>query len=102
MPIDTFQWRTQAAPVGNFSHNVRSAQFGDGYKQISSNGLNSVTQSWQLVYTGHPTVTESLLSFLNAHVIRAFFWTPPGGRKICLESNLTPSRYHRFHAMCFR
>ena len=44
MLIDTFQWQTQASPSGNFVHNVRSAQFGDGYKQVSSNGLNQAVQ----------------------------------------------------------
>jgi phage-related protein len=81
MLIDTFHWQTQAAPSGNFAHNVRSAQFGDGYKQISSNGLNQAVQLWQLAYTGHPTVTQPMLDFLNQHVITAFFWTPPNGVK---------------------
>lgn len=81
MLIDTFQWQTQASPTGNFAHNVRSAQFGDGYKQISSNGLNQAVQQWQLAYTGHPAVTQSMLTFLNQHVILAFFWTPPNGKK---------------------
>lgn len=52
MAIETFTRRTQGQPEGSYEQCVRSAQFGDGCKQVSGNGLNIETQSWPLLFSG--------------------------------------------------
>ncbi|MFU2317789.1 phage tail protein [Rahnella sp. PCH160] len=81
MAIETFSWKTQiqAGMEGTFEHNVREAQFGDGYKQVSGNGINPETQSWPIVLTGRNSDILSALAFIRTHTTKSFIWTPPFG-----------------------
>ncbi|KPE40985.1 phage tail protein [Pseudomonas aeruginosa] len=59
---------------------TRSAQFGDGYKQLVSEGLNSKSQSWPVSITGPAATIKAAMDFLDRHAgARAFLWTPPLG-----------------------
>ncbi len=75
---DSFTWSTQTDVVGTETARVRSAQFGDGYKQVANDGINNITQSWPLTYTGPSTDAFSIRDFLRAHAGKSFYWTPPG------------------------
>ncbi|MEL4885721.1 phage tail protein [Pectobacterium betavasculorum] len=81
MAIETFTWRTQTQnqPQGTYTHRVREAEFGDGYKQVSGDGLNPETQSWPLTFTGRELDMLPILSFMRKHTIKAFIWSPPYG-----------------------
>lgn len=81
MAIETFSWRTQTQdqPQGTFVHRVREAQFGDGYKQVSGDGLNPETQSWPVSFTGTEADIRPILAFMRRHTVNAFIWTPPWG-----------------------
>ncbi|UAN43834.1 phage tail protein [Serratia sp. JSRIV001] len=81
MAIDTFTWRIQGQPEGSYAQRVRTAQFGDGYKQVAGNGLNIETQTWPLSFTGQKAQMLPLLEFARSHTTKSFFWTPPYGVK---------------------
>ncbi|MDF1653185.1 phage tail protein, partial [Pseudomonas aeruginosa] len=51
MAIETFTWATESGGEGDITFATRSAQFGDGYKQLVSEGLNSKSQSWPVSIT---------------------------------------------------
>ena len=48
MAIDAFAWKIQASgqPAVTVKDNIRKVQFGDGYTQVSGNGLNSETLNY--------------------------------------------------------
>lgn len=81
MAVDTFTWRTQAQPTGAENMSVIAVQFGDGYKQVASSGLNATAQSWTLSLTDTKSNVAPIRSFLQKHVITSFFWVNPWGEK---------------------
>ena len=57
---------------------IKSAQFGDGYSQRSSDGLNAVTRAFSAQWASIPsTDADTIEAFLEAHTSTAFLWTPP-------------------------
>ena len=79
MALETFSWRVQGTPEGAYDWRVRSAQFGDGYKQVAGDGINPETQTWPLTFQGREKDMKPILAFVRAHVIKACVWTPPYG-----------------------
>lgn len=78
MAIETFPWATESGGEGDITFATRSAQFGDGYKQLVSEGLNSKSQSWPVSITGPAATIKAAMDFLDRHSgARAFLWTPP-------------------------
>lgn len=59
---------------------VRKAQFGDGYLQVSKDGLNSTQDFWELSFeplTGSAKI--DMETFLNTYGCETvFLWTPLG------------------------
>ena len=79
MALETFPWRTQGTPEGSYNWRVRTAQFGDGYKQVAGDGINPETQSWPLSFQGLEKDMIPLLAFVRRHAIKSCLWTPPYG-----------------------
>lgn len=79
MALETFTWRTQGTPEGEYKLAVKKAQFSDGYTQIAEDGLNPETQSWPLTFTGLESEMLPLLAFVRRHRTKACIWTPPYG-----------------------
>lgn len=81
MATDTFTWevRLQASEQVNVLTNT--AQFGDGYKQVSGRGINDESETWSLTCNGRKAVITELRAFLKAHVASSFWWTNPWGEK---------------------
>ncbi|MFZ4170475.1 phage tail protein, partial [Enterobacter ludwigii] len=52
MAIETFTWSPRVSPTQTVSFRTRSAKFGDGYEQISGDGLNPRSQQWELNFVG--------------------------------------------------
>lgn len=79
--IETYRWpvQLQAGMEGTFSYSTRSAKFGDGYEQISGDGINPETQSWPVTLSGLNKDVLPALTFIRAHVTKSFIWTPPNG-----------------------
>jgi len=81
MAIETFTWRTQIQDgmEGTFKQRVKVAQFGDGYKQVSGDGIHPESQTWPVSMTGREKDLLPVLNFLRQHAVRSFIWTPPYG-----------------------
>lgn len=61
-----------------------SAEFGEGYEQITADGVNTVKQKWPITWRNIPTTTATTIKdFLDLRgVNEAFLWTPPLGTEI--------------------
>lgn len=80
-----FTWRTVADDLsGDESARVLTAQFGDGYKQESKDGLNNTQQKWSV--TTEPLRKTELIAvrdFLRDRGgAEAFFWTNSYGETL--------------------
>lgn len=81
MAIEQFNWRIQAAsqPTLSSKDAVRTAQFGDGYKQVSGTGLNDEVLNYAFSFTGDPITAREIYAFLRRHKTKSFTFAPPGG-----------------------
>lgn len=78
MAIETFNWSPRVNPMQTVSFRTRKAQFGDGYQQVSGDGLNPRGQQWDLNFVGTEDYIAAIKSFLDRQGgIRAFQWKPP-------------------------
>lgn len=80
MALETYKWGCQlgGGPVTR-KKTVRTAQFGDGYAQVAEEGINSTMIEVPLVHTGFNSEIDQVQAFLEAHMVKAFAITPPGG-----------------------
>ncbi len=94
MALATFTWSPQIKPTGDSTFRVRTAQFGDGYAQVSGDGINTETQSWDLSFTGNTAYINAIVAFLRDKAgATSFIWTPPlgvPGLYRCAEFKPTP------------
>jgi len=81
MAIDTFTWCVQISASEEIKVSTLQAQFGDGYKQIGSNGINTAAETWTLSCNGYIDDMKRIRDFLKGHVISSFWWTNPWGDK---------------------
>ncbi|MGG6135541.1 phage tail protein [Pantoea allii] len=81
MATDTFTWEVRLQASEQISVATNSAQFGDGYKQVSGRGINDVAESWSLTCNGRKAVIVEVRAFLKTHVASSFWWTNPWGEK---------------------
>lgn len=58
---------------------IRTVQFGDGYAQRLTYGLNQNPKEWRLTFDVTDTDADTIEAFLNARAADAasFDWTPP-------------------------
>lgn len=79
MAIDAFAWKIQASgqPAVTVKDNIRKVQFGDGYTQVSGNGLNSETLNYAFSYTGNKDTALEIYAFLRSHKTKSFSFQPP-------------------------
>jgi len=72
---------------------IRSVQFGDGYEQRLSFGLNQNPKEWALTWNVSETDADTIETFLDARAADAasFDWTPldegTSYKWVCLEWN---------------
>jgi len=80
MAIETFTWEPDDEAGGESTLRTRKSQFGDGYAQVSSDGLNGETDSWSLSFGGLTEEIGPPLAFIRRHRgARSFLWTNPEG-----------------------
>ena len=62
----------------NSRPNVRTVQFGDGYQQRLTYGLNQIPKSWSLTWEVSETDADTIETFLNNRAAdnASFDWTP--------------------------
>ena len=79
MAIETFIWQSEKGE-GEIKQRVRTQQFGDGYAQSVSDGINNKSQTWPFLHTGPKDKIKAIMAFLDRHQgAKAFLWTPPLG-----------------------
>jgi phage-related protein len=80
---------------------VRQVQFGDGYSQRISFGLNQNPKQWSLTWEVTETDADTIETFLDARAVDgdSFTWTPPDSatsyKWICYQWNKTVPYYSR-------
>lgn len=80
MALETFNWSPRNGPTGDIKNRTRSAQYGDGYEQVTGDGINPETQSWPLTFVGMNSEIKPILKFVRSHgETRAFKWVNPLG-----------------------
>ncbi len=80
MAIETFTWTPDDEASGDSTLRTRKSQFGDGYAQVSSDGLNGETDSWSLSFGGLADEIAPPLAFIRRHRgAKSFLWTNPEG-----------------------
>lgn len=82
MAIRTFPWQLDMGAAANYQYRVNKTQFGDGYAQHSSFGINNKTKNWSGTKTGDlETVIKPIEAFLDDHAgVKPFLWTDPHGK----------------------
>ncbi|MDO7911332.1 phage tail protein [Pseudomonas sp. 22-AL-CL-001] len=75
---ERFTWKPNRSAPGTFQNAVRSANFGNGYRQVAGDGINNETQSWNLTFTGKKARIAAILAFLRAQRgYKPFIWKTP-------------------------
>ncbi|MNM44595.1 Phage minor tail protein [compost metagenome] len=78
--VEVFTWSPRIGTAGDFTQATLSSQFGDGYRQVAEDGLNSERQEWPLTFKGREAYVVPIRDFLRRHKgARPFQWTPPLG-----------------------
>ncbi|AVK38726.1 phage tail protein [Morganella morganii] len=92
--IETFTWCPRVNPTEDITYKIRRAKFGDGYEQVSGDGINARSQKWSLEFTGRGEYITAIRQFIDLHGgIKAFQWKPPlepVGLYRCADHKLTP------------
>jgi len=73
---DVFPWKPTSQSGGTATGIVRRAAFGDGYSQSVPDGINPISRSYQLTFTGPEEQMKQITAFIDAHIGRSFIWTP--------------------------
>lgn len=78
--MDEFEWIPDWSAQSNATANVSRVQFGDGYIQRQTKGMNPVAKSWNLTFNSRTDAeAEDIIDFLEERYgVVAFTWTPPG------------------------
>ena len=79
--MQTFNWKMNMGAGAEVRHNVTKTQFGDGYAQRVSHGINNKRTDWSGTKVGdYKTVIKPIADFLDAHGgVKPFLWTNPHG-----------------------
>lgn len=74
-----FTYTPDFGAQANYKPRVRVTQFGDGYEQRVTEGINARPQVWSLQFNNRSnTEAGNIVSFLAArNAVEAFDWTPP-------------------------
>ena len=82
MSLKTFTWKMNMGASASVHHNISKTQFGDGYAQRVSHGINNQRMDWSGSKTGDwQTVILPIKTFLDEHKgVIPFLWTNPHGQ----------------------
>lgn len=78
--MPAFSWTPSYSSNVTRKPRVLKAQFGDGYSQRTTEGINSQPQVWNLTWNVTPAVAALISAYLDATLgTTAFDWTTPDG-----------------------
>lgn len=82
MALRTFTWCVDAGATRTTELKTNVVQFGDGYEQVSSFGINNARKNWQVTRTGRLAELEAIYQFLIEHGgVTPFYLTLRGETK---------------------
>lgn len=82
MTLKTFTWDVNAGATRTTTPKTNNVQFGDGYEQVSSFGINNNVVSWQVAKTGRLAEIQAIYDFLIEHKgVTPFYMTINGVTK---------------------
>lgn len=82
MTLKTFTWDVNAGATRTTTPKTNNVQFGDGYEQVSSFGINNNILSWQVAKTGRLAEIQAIYDFLIEHKgVTPFYLTIRGETK---------------------
>lgn len=80
MAVTIFEFPVLANDTGSKEYLTRSAVFGDGYEQVSGDGINSSKKTWSVSYAGLIEKVKEVEAFLDERKgYQAFIWKDPLG-----------------------
>lgn len=75
-----FRWHVERAPTATVKYRTVVAQFGDGYKQVSADGINTKDESYAITVSGDLKTAKEIMAFFDEHNgTKSFLWRPPLG-----------------------
>jgi phage-related protein len=95
----TFTWTPSFEATESSQPRVRRTQFGDGYENRITWGLNANPKEWSLTFAERTnTERDQILAFLDARAgSESFDWTPPrgtAGKYVCSEWQVTLTAFN--------
>lgn len=80
MAMETFNFKVERDIGFKIEYRVVETQFGDGYAQISTDGINNKNESYTITANGKEPQARQIMAFFDRHKgSKSFFWTPPLG-----------------------
>lgn len=73
----TFEWPTQVGASKNVEYRVGRNEFGDGYTQLYTTGINARKRQWNLSLIDEDFILDVERFFDDHKGIYPFLWTPP-------------------------
>lgn len=78
--VKTFGWKVERGVTPTINYRTVVSQFGDGYKQVSSDGINTKDESYVVTVHAYKELAKVIMAFFDEHNgTKSFFWTPPLG-----------------------
>ena len=65
--LKTFTWCVDAGATEETEPKTNVTQFGDGYEQVSSIGINNARTAWQVAKTAYSAEINAIYQFLIEH-----------------------------------
>lgn len=95
----TFTFKPSVSTSAKVRVRIKKTQFGDGYMQRGTDGINTVIRDWNLLFNNvDDSTASSLETFLVTNLGTAISWTPPGdtvpSKYICTEWDRTYNTFN--------
>ena len=75
---ELFTWSPRVGAAGDTQADVLMSQYGNGYSQRLSVGINNLASSHTVSFTGTEQYLKPILEFFERHKgAISFLWTPP-------------------------
>lgn len=75
--MKTFTWDIDASSSETVTHSVNKVQFGDGYEQVSSFGINNKRKTWQCSKQSYKSTIDDIYNFLGStQAVEPFYFQP--------------------------
>lgn len=80
MAVRRFSWKTERDMDTTIEYTVIETQFGDGYKQVTADGINNKKETYGIRVHAKSDVAKAIMQFFNDHKgVKSFIWEPPLG-----------------------